>query len=316
MIRSFLLIALILPLAARAGSSLMVVLPDTQGYVEYKRSTMSRMFDWIVDNKVASNIFFVGHVGDVINDYADPASAPAQWAYATNEYAKLSGAGIPYAIVPGNHDYAKGTRDSSLMNRFFPLSGFTNMPTYGGAFDGNCDNTYHRFNLHGRDWLVLSLEFGPRGEVMDWANAVLASHPDHLAIVITHAYLNKNGERFVGSDNHAASNGYGLGSGPPAVYNGADIWQNLIYSNHQVRLVVSGHDGASAIGARLKTGSNIQGRAVCETLNNYQYFSAPTHPGFMMLVEFLDTGAVHFRAYSPTLDSTSTNEGSFGTLDL
>lgn len=304
------------PSLARADSSMMVVLPDTQTYVEYKRSTLSNMFNWIVSNRDASNIFFVGHVGDVINDYANPASAPEQWAYATNEYAKLDAAAIPYAMVPGNHDYAQGTRDSSLMNSFFPLTTFTNMPSFGGAFDGHSDNTYHLFQIQGRDWLVLSLEFGPRSEVLAWANGVLASFADRLAVVITHAYLNKNGERFVHADNHAASNGYGLGSGPPEVYDGADMWQNLIYSNQQVRLVISGHDGDTNIGARLKIGTNISGRAVCEVLNNYQYFNSPSYPGFMLLLEFLSDGSASFKAYSPTLNLTATNAGSFGTLDL
>lgn len=312
-------LAWILPMASLvtfrlyAETATIVMLPDTQTYVEWKRSTLSSMMDWIVANQTASNILFVGHVGDVINDYAS-ATAPEQWAYITNEYAKLATAGLPYSVLPGNHDYAQGSRDNSMMNSYFPLASFTNMPTFGGAYDSQSDNTYHLVPVHTQTWLILSLEFGPRSTVLAWANSILAAHPDLPTILITHAYLNQYGERFVTGEARSASVGYGLGSGPPDVNEGSNIWEALVYSNQQVRMVIGGHDGAPDAGARLKIDPNSAGRPVYQLLHNYQYYNQPAYPGYLLLIEFATNGPVSFKTYSPTLNQTSTAEGSYGTL--
>lgn len=300
-------------ISARADVARIVVLPDTQTYVEYKRSTMTAMMDWIVAHRSASNFLFVGHVGDVINDYASD-TAPEQWTYITNEYAKLEAIGLPYSILPGNHDYAKGARDSSLMNSYFPLTTFTNMATFGGAYDSLSDNTYHIVKIHGQAWLIMSLEFGPRSSVLAWANAVLQAHQDYPAIVITHAYLNQYGERFVTGESRSASVGYGLGIAPPDVNDGSNIWETLIYSNQQVRMMIGGHDGAPDSGARLKISQNIIGRTVYQLLHNYQYYNQPNYPGFLLILEFSTDGTVSFSTYSPTQNVTSTAEGSYGSL--
>jgi hypothetical protein len=294
-------------------SSMIVILPDTQNYVEWKRSGVSNQINWIVSNHVSSNILFVGHVGDIVNDYD---TNPDQWAFMQNEYGRLTGAGIPYAVSTGNHDYKQGTRDSTMMNGYFPLSSFTSMPTYGGAYDSSCENTYHIVNINGLEWLILSLEFGPRSAVLEWATEVLATHSNKPALLITHAYLNVAGELFIHSDNHAASNGYGLGGGSPDVNDGTNIWNTLVYSNNNVRMVVCGHDGATNVGARLKIGTNINGRAVCEVLSNYQYYNTPTYSGYMLLVDFLPDGTASFRTYSPVLNQTYTSPESSGNLDL
>lgn len=97
--------------------AMIVILPDTQNYVEWKRSGVSEQMDWILANQVASNIVFVGHVGDVVNDYD---THPDQWAFMQQEYHRLAEQKIPYAVLPGNHDYKRGSRDSRMMNRFLP----------------------------------------------------------------------------------------------------------------------------------------------------------------------------------------------------
>ena len=60
---------LAMSIALSGESAMVVVLPDTQTYVEWKPSVLTNMFSWIVDQHSASNIIFVGHVGDVVNDY-------------------------------------------------------------------------------------------------------------------------------------------------------------------------------------------------------------------------------------------------------
>lgn len=310
-------VLLVMTSNALAESAMMVVLPDTQTYVEWKRSVLTNMFDWVIDHQAGSNIVFVGHVGDLVNDYE---SNTEQWSFVQTEYARLWSNGIPYAILPGNHDYAQGTRSSTMMNTYFPLSSFRAMDTYGGAFSASqCDNTYHIILTPGLNWVVISLEFGPRSAVLDWANSVLASHSNKPAILLTHAYLNKRGERFVSGEDRSAANGYGLGSTPPDVNDGSNIWRTLVYSNSNVRMVVCGHDGDTNVGARVKISTNCAGFAVSEVLCNYQYFNSPTYPGYMLLIDLSPLSTNHttsFRTYSPTRSETYTNAESFGCLDI
>ena len=291
-------------------SSMMVFLPDTQNYVEWKRSGVSGQIDWILSNQVASNIVFVGHVGDIVNDYD---TNPDQWAFMQQEMNRLSASNLPFSVCPGNHDYQRGSRDSRMLNEDFPLDTFTAMPTYGGAYDNLCDNTYHVVRVQDQDWLLLSLEFGPRDAVLTWANEVLKTHRDLPAIVVTHAYLSKQGERFERGVSHAASNGYGLGQD---VNDGVDIWNELVYSNSQVRLVVCGHDGAADVGAKVKQSTNVDGYTVCEVLTNYQYFKTPAHSGYMLILDFSSDGQASFRTFSPLLNKDFDGEGAHGVLDL
>ncbi len=311
------LIAVVMSVVSSVESAMMVVLPDTQTYVEWKPSVLTDMFAWIVNQHSASNIVFVGHVGDLVNDNE---SNIEQWNFIQAQYATLASNNIPYAILPGNHDYAKGTRTSTMMNTFFPLSSFQSMDTFAGSFsDSQCDNTYHIIKTPGSDWVIISLEFGPRSSVLDWANSVLAVHSNKPAILLTHAYLNRYGERFVSGEKRSATSGYGLGSTPPNVNSGNNIWEGLVYSNSNVRMVVCGHDGDNNVGARLKISTNRAGFAVSEVLCNYQYFKNPTYPGYMLLIDFSQESAnnkVSFSNYSPTLNKLYTNSESFGVLDI
>lgn len=308
---------LAMSIALSGESAMVVVLPDTQTYVEWKPSVLTNMFSWIVDQHSASNIIFVGHVGDVVNDYE---SNTNQWDFVQTQYARLASSNIPYSILPGNHDYAQGTRTSAMMNAFFPLSSFQLMETYGGAFSASqCDNTYHIIQTPELDWVIISLEFGPRSSVLDWANSVLASHSNKPAILLTHAYLNRYGERFVSGEERSAANGYGLGSAPPDVNDGSNIWEQLVYSNSNVRMVVCGHDGDTNVGARLKISTNRAGYAVSQVLCNYQYVNNPTYPGYMLLIDLSPVSAdntTSFRTYSPTRNEIYTNAESFGVLDM
>ena len=44
-------------------------------------------------------------------------------------------------------------------------------------------------------FLIVSLECKPRDEVLNWANEVVAKHPEHRVITHTHAYMKANGRR-------------------------------------------------------------------------------------------------------------------------
>ena len=53
--------------------------------------------------------------------------------------------------------------------------------------------SYHLFAVEGRKFIVLALEFGPRKDIVRWANDVMDRHQDREAILITHAYTTPDG---------------------------------------------------------------------------------------------------------------------------
>lgn len=87
-----------------------IIIPDTQYYSENFPFIFNVQTQWIVDNRDAWNIVYVAHTGDIVNN---PSSIP-QWRNANRAMSILEDAvserfpnGIPYGVVPGNHDLLK-----------------------------------------------------------------------------------------------------------------------------------------------------------------------------------------------------------------
>ena len=51
------------------------------------------------------------------------------------------------------------------------------------------ENSYHLFSTAGRDFLALCLEFGPRGDVVRWANSIVEKYASREVILVTHAFV-------------------------------------------------------------------------------------------------------------------------------
>jgi hypothetical protein len=50
----------------------------------------------------------------------------------------------------------------------------------------------------GTQFLIIALEFKPRGETLRWAGQVIEANPDRRCMILTHAYLNSDGTRAMG----------------------------------------------------------------------------------------------------------------------
>ena len=84
-----------------------IVLPDTQIYSKKFPSIFDTQINWIVENYQKLNIVYVAHVGDIVDDQ----SSTIQWINASKAMMILENVisekfpdGIPYGVVPGNHD--------------------------------------------------------------------------------------------------------------------------------------------------------------------------------------------------------------------
>ncbi len=287
--------------ATSAPDFTIVILPDTQGYVAWKNSIMVSQIDWLLTNAVGENLRFVAHVGDLVQNYD---SVITQWAFVSAQMARLSDAGIPFSANPGNHDYRKNTRESSMYNAYFPLDMFREFGTFGGSFEAASDNTWHLVDTGAEPLLVMALEFGPREAVVAWANEVLAGHSDTRAMIVTHAYLSPQSTRLSSGDGHAASNGYGLGDD---VNDGDELWEKLVYPNNNVAYVICGHDGLVDDGSGLLVSHHEDGSPVYQILSNYQYYPW-SDTGYILLLRFSPAaGTVDMRTYSPYLDRYRTD---------
>jgi hypothetical protein len=279
------------------------VLPDTQAYSEHHPEIFAAQTAWLAQEKEALKLKLVVHVGDVV----EHSWVFEQW---ENAHAAMSllDEQVPYIIAAGNHDYGETYEERNARSRtthlhtYFPQELFLSMPTFGGFYeqDTHVDNSYHTFEFLGQRWLVMALEFGPRQAVLDWADGVLAAHPEHLAIVATHAYLYSDDNRYGAKDAPEQMWGpksYGLGS--LDVADGQEIWDALVSRHAGVVAVLCGHTLNDGLGQAVSQGAG----EVHEILANYQMY-AQGGEGYLRLMHFdTATGKVNVTTYSPWLDA-------------
>jgi len=304
------------PPAPAADSFTFVVLPDTQNYSEKYPETFEAQTRWIMANRGKRRIGAVFHLGDITNHNNE-----VQWRNARAALDPVLASDLPLCIVPGNHDYGAGgqakTRDS-LMSTYLPVEELARRPGWGGAYDKEPDrseNSYHRLDIAGRKFLVLCLEFGPRDDVLRWANGVVAANRDREAILLTHAHLFSDDTRYnrevYGKAQTANPLGYGLAKLPEGANEGEQVWQKLISRHETFILTLNGHVAGDGLG-RLVT-QTPGGRPVPQVVVNFQ-FRPKGGDGWLRLVEMRKDGTMRMTDYSPVLDKT--NIGPQNTFDI
>jgi uncharacterized repeat protein (TIGR02543 family) len=282
------------------GSWTLVVLPDTQIYSESYPELFKDQTRWIVANKDRYNIKYVLHLGDIVN----VPMATAQWLNAKAAISLMDGL-VPYALATGNHDHGSSGVASdrvTIVNNYFPVSNYTNWPTFGGTMISNrIENSYHLFSAGGVDWIIFSLEWGPRNSPIAWANQVITNYPNRKAILITHAYTYYDDTRYdwatKGSAQQWNPHSYGSASDPDGTNDGEELWNKLVKIHSNFVMVFNGHVLNDGLG-RLSSTNNFGG-VVHQMLVNYQ-MKALGGEAFLRLVEFLPDGkTVQVKAYSP-----------------
>ena len=302
----------------RPGSFTIAVLPDTQNYSEFFPDTFIAQTQWIADNRNSRNIACVLLLGDITNR-----NTPKEWEAAERAMRILDGK-VPYVLATGNHDYsANGTciDRSTLLNEYFPVSSFANLPSFGGTYDrepNRLENTYHTFSILGRELLVISLEFAPRADVVRWANEVVTRHPQHEAILITHAYLYHDNQRYnwkqVGTKQDWNPHSYGVAAGSDDVMDGEQLWSQLVSKHENFIMTLNGHvlgDGLGRLKSRAEGGNDVH-----QLLVNYQMHNRGGD-GWMRLLEFRPDGTtVKVCDYSPVRNQRNESCHTSFTLNL
>jgi hypothetical protein len=308
-----------------SSSFSLVILPDAQEYTNADNNTNGKSYNdifktqtnWIMANRTSKNIAYVLQEGDITNQN-NFSTWPIEWQNSQAAMSILNGAnglidsidGVPYAIAPGNHDGEYGNiRNTGAFNSTFPQNQFS--ANLGGVYETNkIDNAYYTFRAGGRDWLILTFEFGPRQGAINWAKNVISSHPNHIVIIVTHAYL------YTDSEYHGTP---GLGhewttipdQEPaysdlwPDANDGIDIWNQLVSKYSNIRFVFCGHIlGSYVTGATgFREETRADGSKVYQMLANYQTLPEGGSGYLRLLTINTATGVVDVKTYSPYLNN-------------
>lgn len=271
------------------GAFSVVALPDTQSYAANSPETFEAIMQWIIDNRESQRIVFVTHVGDVVDKNSDP----ELWKVARRSMMMLHGV-VPFGISVGNHDMVGGSGDSSNFQENFPASLFEDFDWYGGSYKNNA-NSWQTFSAEGMDFIVAHLECNAPDDVLDWARAVLAAHPERRAIVTTHMYLGPAERPETAEDFRDAPKArmrwkkcHGAAGNTPQ-----EIWEKLLSRVPNLFMVICGDQSRTQTMYQQVEG--VHGNRVHELLSDYR-------DGYIRVYRFLpEEDRVQVFTYSPTL---------------
>ena len=266
---------------------------DSQYLTEQNPTSYTQMIAWLAANKDARDIIASVHTGDVIQNWLrgnqEPDRAELEYERASKIMKIFEDAGMPYGILPGNHDNVWGATNEKF-NEYFPASRYESDPWRGGhGPDGNASN-FFTMERDGAKFLFLQMGFDSSEEEIDWADKVIADHPDHNVIFSTHEYLRP--------EEDARSN---PGNGRWTAQ-GDLLFDRLVEPHSNVVLVFSGH----LHGVRQRITEREDGTRVIETVADYQSYEedGARDALYTRLYQFdLDSGKVAANAYSPRLQS-------------
>lgn len=274
------------------SSFTLAVLPDTQFYSRYADSNFIPDYGttpfheqtaWIAENADELNIPFAVHVGDVV----DVVGQESGWRAADESMQILDDAGVPYAILAGNHDVRNASNsvvdtDYDLADEpfleTFPVERAEAHDAFGGA-DPTGLNRYSIFEAEGQEYLVLSLNWRVSDATLAWASDVLEAHSDLPTIIASHDIISIQNDGVTGETSP----------------NGERIWDALINDNDQVFLTLNGHYHGSAKVER----QNAAGNTVTQILTDHQ-MAYEGGNGYMNLLEFdITNGQINVNTISP-----------------
>lgn len=246
----------VVPALADSNSFSMILIPDPQSQNKYgaNQPLFELMTAWTAQHIPDLKVRTVLVTGDMVeqNDmltsgdpdytyYGDQTSRQ-QWEAASRAMARLDNK-VPYIISQGNHDVGyvdSENRSSKQSEYFYPDRNIC----IGECLVSTCNNFEGRptlensaYEFHDAVWgdlLVVTFEFSPRDEAIDWAKKLISSDrfKKHRVIILTHSFLNNDATIHT----HEA---YKL---EPRNWPNV-IWERLIYPSSNVALVICGHMG-------------------------------------------------------------------------
>jgi hypothetical protein len=282
-------------------SEFIIVIPDIQYYTYYSdnHKYLISIIDRIIEIRERGYIIkAVLQVGDLTEQ-----NTQREWSVAKQIFSKLDQK-IDYILCTGNHDYGDNGTCNNRNTFFSQYFTYNKNTSYIGSYEENSyENSYFHIEIHDQPFQIFSLEFGPRDKVVDWAKKISNDNNDKLGILITHAYLFKNKERFDWANLRQSQNSspYNYAYAYPdfgkeKVNDGQGLWEKFIIDSN-IRFVMCGHKTTpDYIGNLLD--ENRKGNEVLQMLFNTQNFPNGGD-GWIQFIEFFDDKkTVQVRTYS------------------
>lgn len=289
---------------AEPGAYSIAVLPDIQMLSIAYPDKLQTIMNWVTENQEKENILFTISVGDVTYDgnYGwDSANAVKNYDNARTAFDTLEQAAMEYSIAYGNHDYyvGGGTRDTSMFNHYFPYDYFASQDSFGGAQESGCsDNLYYYVNAGKVSYLILALEYNADQDTLDWANEIVAAHPDHTVIVTVHDYLDGDGTR---------------------LESGRNLWNNLLKKHENILMLICGHEWSDEDSGSLvcRSDEGDHGNTVYQVMANAQWLDETLGGvGMLLMLRFSEDGnLIDFNYFSPVSGYAYKQSNQF-TLDI
>jgi hypothetical protein len=325
------------PTLEQKGSWSLIMVPDLQNYLKWGRNQplVDLMMAWIVDNIDTLNIKMVIGVGDLVennekitNDYDGDQTTQSQWECVSKAFARLDGK-VPYIAATGNHDYStdrEGNRTSLYSNFFTTERNHLNQKylvqnTRNEQGRPTLENAaYEIKGLNGKDYLFMTVEYGPRDTVLTWAQkvAALEQYKNHRVILATHNYLNAKDQHTDGEVSWIYWEPYNVNNmiqkSPriklPHANNGKQIWEKLVQPSTNIEMVLCGHIS----GEGYRKDKNKAGKSVHQILFDAQSMGGGHRygnggDGWLRILEFFPDGkTVKVKTFSPLFGISPTTQ--------
>ncbi|QNL52009.1 metallophosphoesterase [Olivibacter sp. SDN3] len=327
------------PTLEQEGSWSLILIPDVQNYVKWGRNQgiLDLMTAWVEENIDSLNIKMVMCAGDLVqnnekiaNDYDGNQTTQRQWEAVSSAFSRLDGK-VPYMAATGNHDYSidrQGNR-TSRYSEFFTIdrNHLNQQLLVQNSRDESGQPTlensaYEIKGLNGKNYLFMTVEYGPRDTVLTWAKNVAAfeQYKNHRVVLTTHNYLNAKDAHTAGDVTWLFWEPYSINNeiqkSPaiklPKANNGKQIWEKLVQPSSNIELVLCGH--ISGEGYRRDT--NAVGKSVHQMLFDAQSMGGGHRngnggDGWLRILEFFPDGkTVKVKTFSPFFGLSPTTQKS------
>ncbi len=221
----------------------LAVVGDIQKVTYHWPENVPTIYNWIEANAEEKNIVRAVSLGDITEKDTE-----AEYNIVEDAFKALDGV-VPHTIVRGNHDVAN-------FDKYITYEEYKD--TVDGSYNQSMRNTYNLFEQGGRKYMLLNLDCGAKDPDLEWANEVVAAHPDYNVIVATHLYMYRNGRTI---DSWYGVEDYGQNSG-------TTIWNDFVSLHENIVMVLCGHVSTDRVVMNERVGVN--GNVVKEFLINPQ----------------------------------------------
>ncbi len=300
-------------------SNSFILLGDPQSYTKYdiNQPILELTTAWIAHNLNALNIKGVLCTGDLVeqndnismNRKMTNQTSREMWESSSRSFKRLDNK-VPYIVSLGNHDYGytKSENGNTHFPTYFP---FERNSTWRDHLVANFPNREQRATIENAafefkldNWdpiLVVTTEFHPRDEVLEWCRSLTdnPTYSKHKVIFMTHAYLT-NGPKAKHLDHHP----YKIHPGN----NGQQVWEKLVSKSNNIQLVICGHtadgNGKFEDNVSYRIDRNENGQQVHQMMFNVQTLGGGWEgnggDGWLRILEFFPDGkTIGIRTYSP-----------------